>query len=119
MSNKDLVLPNFPAKEFMMGDKNVYDKMNESFLIKLQVLRDRCGFPLVINSSYRTPEYNKSVGGSPGSYHILGRAVDIKCLNSITRARIIKEALNMGLSCGIYKSWIHVDDRDVQLVYVG
>lgn len=119
MSNRDLVLPNFPPSEFMMGDKNVYDKMNREFLIKLQTLRTKCGFAFPINSSYRTEEYNRSIKGAKDSMHLYGRAVDIKCLNSLKRAILLREALNMGLSCGIYKTWIHIDDRDTQLVYVG
>jgi len=58
------------------------------------------------------------VGGATGSFHVQGRAVDIACNNSVTRGIILKNALAMGLSCGVYKTWIHVDDRDTQLVYV-
>ena len=109
----------FKPEEFKQGNEIVYDNMNKLFLSKLDTLRELCKIPLKINSSYRSEEYNKSIGGAPNSMHILGRAVDIACNNSITRCIILKHALNIGLSCGIYKNWIHVDDRDTQLVYVG
>lgn len=112
-------LVHFTPEEFKQGNKNVYNNMDKSFLVKLDKLRELCGMPLKINSSYRDKEYNKSVGGSENSMHILGRAVDIACNNSVTRGIILKNALNLGLTCGVYRNWIHVDDRLTQLVYVG
>ena len=35
--------------------------------------------PIIINSGYRSPEVNKAVGGAPGSNHLTGCAVDIRC----------------------------------------
>jgi hypothetical protein len=56
----------------------------------LEQLRLRCNLnkkekiknkdePIVINSGYRSPEVNKAVGGAPGSNHLTGCAVDIRC----------------------------------------
>ena len=112
-------LRHFEPYEFKMGSEIVFDKMNKDFLLKLDELRERCDIVFNINSSFRDPKYNSSVKGGTNSYHVLGRAVDIKCLYSNDRAIILKNALNMGLSCGIYKTWIHIDDRDDQIVYVG
>ena len=36
--------------------------------------------PIIINSGYRSPQVNKAVGGAPGSNHLTGCAVDIRCL---------------------------------------
>ena len=36
--------------------------------------------PIVINSGYRSAAVNKAVGGAPGSNHLTGCAVDIRCL---------------------------------------
>ena len=33
----------------------------------------------MINSGYRSAEVNKAVGGAPGSNHLTGCAVDIRC----------------------------------------
>ena len=56
----------------------------------LEELRLRCNLnkkekiknkdePIIINSGYRSPEVNKAVGGAPGSNHLTGCAVDIRC----------------------------------------
>ncbi len=56
----------------------------------LEQLRLRCNLnkkekiknkdePIVINSGYRSAEVNKAVGGAPGSNHLTGCAVDIRC----------------------------------------
>ena len=56
----------------------------------LEQLRLRCNLnkkekiknkdePIIINSGYRSAEVNKAVGGAPGSNHLTGCAVDIRC----------------------------------------
>ena len=45
----------------------------------LEVLRDRAGTPIIINSGYRSPQLNKRVGGVSTSNHVTGCAVDIRC----------------------------------------
>ena len=56
----------------------------------LERLRQRCNLnkkekiknkdePIIINSGYRSAEVNKAVGGAPGSNHLTGCAVDIRC----------------------------------------
>ena len=44
----------------------------------LQPLRDKLGKPIIINSGYRNPEYNASVGGVKNSQHLTGCAADIR-----------------------------------------
>ena len=36
--------------------------------------------PIIINSGFRSPEVNKTVGGAPLSNHLTGCAVDIRCI---------------------------------------
>ena len=45
----------------------------------LEILRDRAGTPIIINSGYRSPQLNKKVGGVATSNHVTGCAVDIRC----------------------------------------
>lgn len=114
-----LTLKYFTPDEFKMGKEIVYDKMDSNFLVKLDKLRELVDEPLVISSSYRSRLHNKAVGGAANSLHLKGKAVDIKCFNGTLRAKIIKNALNLGLSCGVYNSWVHVDNRAFQIVYNG
>lgn len=114
-----ITLKYFKPDEFKMGKEIVYEKMNSDFLIKLDKLRELVNEPLKVNSCYRSEDYNKSVGGSKNSLHLTGKAVDLHCNNGTLRGKIIKNALDLGLSCGVYNNWIHVDNRKLQIVYVG
>ena len=86
-------------------------KMDINFLHKLDEARAISDVPYIITSGYRTPEHNSKVGGRVGSSHLKGVAVDIKCNNSLDRARILKGLFLVGLGrrVGIAKNFIHVD----------
>ena len=107
----------FSKSEFTMGGENVYHMMDDIFLATLDTLRHNAGILMTITSSYRSPEYNASVGGASKSMHLQGRAVDIACSDSHDRMIIIKEALELGLTVGVASSFLHIDDRDYQIVF--
>ena len=44
----------------------------------LEVLRERAGTPIRINSGYRSPQLNRKIGGAANSNHLTGCAVDIR-----------------------------------------
>lgn len=44
----------------------------------LNEVREEFGEPIVVNSAYRTPIVNKLVGGVSNSFHLEGRAADIR-----------------------------------------
>ena len=44
----------------------------------LEVLREKVGQPIIINSGYRSPQLNRKVGGAANSNHLTGCAVDIR-----------------------------------------
>lgn len=47
------------------------------FAQMIQELRNFHGKPMNVNSWYRTPKFNLSIGGDPKSIHLDGRAADI------------------------------------------
>jgi len=100
-----------------MGEEIVYSKMDRQFLTLLDALREKVGFHLKINSSYRTEEYNDFVGGVKGSLHCVGKAVDIACLDSKERAYIVAHALLLGLTVGVAKTFLHIDNRENQILF--
>ena len=51
--------------------------LSPDLLTRINHLRIIINRPIYINSSYRCKEENQRVGGVPGSYHLLGMAVDI------------------------------------------
>jgi len=86
------------------------DKMDKTFLLRLDEARERAGIPFVINSAYRTPEHNAKIGGKPNSSHLRGLAVDISVTNSRQRFIILNALLDVGFTrIGIADTFIHVD----------
>jgi uncharacterized protein YcbK (DUF882 family) len=110
-------MKHFKEEEFKQGHLIVFDKMEHKLLNDLDSLRELCGFGLKINSSYRSKEHNESIGGAKNSYHLKGMAVDLHCTDAIKRKYIVKNALNLGLSVGVAKTFIHVDTRDIQILF--
>ncbi|GIJ95163.1 hypothetical protein CAPN002_23810 [Capnocytophaga stomatis] len=87
---------------------------------ELQVLRDFLGKNIVINSGYRSLNYNKRVGGAPKSQHLLGKAADITIagLSPKKVAETIEKLIAQGKmkqgGIGIYKTFTHYDIRGVK-----
>ncbi len=107
----------FKESEFIMGKELVFDKMDIDFLKLLDNLRECVNEPLHVNSSFRSVDYNKAVGGSSTSEHLDGNAVDLKCNNGVLRLKIVENALALGLTVGVAKSFVHIDNRASQIVF--
>jgi uncharacterized protein YcbK (DUF882 family) len=105
-------LNHFHPSEFTVNGQCVFEKMDKNFLLRLDECREQADVPFEITSSWRSPEHNRKVGGSMRSYHLKGRAVDVRCDDSAQRARIIFAALGVGLTVGIMPNALHLDDRD-------
>ena len=86
------------------------DKMDKTFLLRLDEARERAGIPFVINSAYRTPEHNAKIGGKPNSSHLKGLAGDISVTNSRQRFIVLNALLEVGFTrIGIADTFLHVD----------
>jgi uncharacterized protein YcbK (DUF882 family) len=70
------------------------------------------GRPIIINSGYRSPEYNSAIATTgPRGPHTTGQAADIKVLDSSTRFLLVTLAVECGFTgIGIAKTFIHLDD---------
>ena len=110
--NKIKVSKNFMLSEFESPDTKEV-KLTKELIDRLQILRDYLGNkPLVISSGYRTLEYNKRVGGAPGSKHMEGIAVDIYKVEGFTIDEMVQAADRAGFTgIGKYTWGIHVDCR--------
>ncbi len=102
----------------------------DGFLIELNFLRKRLGFPMKINSGCRTPEHNKDIGGHPNSLHLTENpkhstggcmAVDIG-LDGMVESQhtaLIATAYSFGWSLGrgdkvvdgVVSGFLHIDRR--------
>lgn len=84
-------------------------------LDKLQALRTQLGRPLIITSAYRSPEHNENVGGARNSFHMLGKAFDVRMENH-DPVLFVAAARSIGFTgIGLYprSGFIHIDNRDV------
>jgi len=88
--------------------------MNENFMMKLQKLRDDCGFALPVNSGFRCLQKNIDCGGFLTSAHLTGEAADLRVDREKARI-VIQTAINMGFSVGIDQKgasrFVHVDSK--------
>ncbi|MEE4247931.1 MAG: D-Ala-D-Ala carboxypeptidase family metallohydrolase [Kangiellaceae bacterium] len=72
----NFTLSEFKSRDGALTPKNLLGNIL-SLADNLQVLRDHFGFPIKVNSGYRSPEHNSRVGGGQRSQHLLGKAADI------------------------------------------
>ena len=101
----------FTESEFKMGNKPVFHKMDGDFLELLDAVREEAGIRFVINSSFRTEEYNESIGGGENSAHLRGLAVDIKADTSFKKFAIVNAALTLNVRrIGIGSNFVHIDN---------
>ena len=102
----------FRLEEFNCTHTNL-NSMDHEFLVKLDELRERVGFPFIITSGYRDATHPAEARkAEPGTgTHCQGIAADIAVSNGFERMNIVHEAIKMGFSIGVAKGFVHVDDR--------
>lgn len=107
---------NFKVKEFACKDGSDPIFIAPSLVELLQRIRDHFGKAVTINSAYRTPAYNKKVGGATYSQHQYGTAADIKISGVKPKdvAAFVETLMPDTGGIGIYTSFTHVDVREVK-----
>ena len=102
----------FRLEEFNCTHTN-RNEMDHEFLLKLDELREKVGFPFRITSGYRDATHPAEARkAEPGTgYHCQGLAADIAVSNGFERMNIVHEAIKMGFSIGVARTFVHVDDR--------
>lgn len=112
-------LPSFKPHEF--GPHG--HKMNETFMRRLQMLRNLYRKPMIITSGYRDVEHNRAVGGAPNSLHTKGLAADI-----LVAGKDAYELLGLAYAVGFTgigisqkgdwdKRFIHLDLREEPTIW--
>lgn len=102
--------PNFSPREIACRGDNTL-MVDEYAMDCLQALRIALGRPLIVNSAYRSPEYNARIGGATASQHLHGRAFDISMTNQ-EPARFEAAARAAGFAgFGFYprNNFVHID----------
>ena len=121
MPVKKQLTKNFHMDEFQSNDGAVMpDEVAKNILqlaVNLQVLRDYLKKTIKINSAYRSPAWNKKVGGVSDSQHVQGKAGDIVVsgYSPIEVAKAIESLIASGKmmqgGIGIYPNFVHYDIR--------
>lgn len=112
---------NFALSEFKCRDgSDVPEELMDNVCLlakNLQVLRDHIGKPIRVISGYRSPPYNRKIGGARRSQHMVAKAADIKIKGmSPTEVKavivqLIKEGKMHSGGVGLYTTFTHYDVR--------
>lgn len=115
----DKLSKDFYRDEFACKGENCCNHsapVHPSLVDALQLLRDRIGKPLQINSGYRCRKRNQEIGGAANSMHCLAIAADVVPPNGMTTGELAAEAENIFAfangGIGIYDGWVHLDTRN-------
>jgi len=113
---------NFTQKEFNSKDgASMPDEVLRNIQLlseQLQIIRDYTGKSITINSGYRSPEHNASIGGVSNSQHVLGKAADIVIdgMSPADTYALIEYLKDKGVikigGLGSYNTFTHVDIRE-------
>ena len=133
--------PHFTFEELVKTSHKEFAKQNEEYGRKnieklkdhadfLETVRDVLGCPLIVSSSVRCPELNKSVGGATTSQHMKCEASDLipvgvsvpDAFVKIYKSNLLYDQLILEQAGG--KQWIHISyvgyvNRKEALTYNG
>ena len=121
------IVTNFSYNEIACNDDHETVILNAEVINhaqNLQKFREWYNRPMQVTSWYRTPAYNKKVGGSPKSQHLDGVATDFllptdfSTFSNKRKDEFIKNCRNKWHEIcknsggfGIYDTFIHLDSR--------
>lgn len=79
----------------------------------LDPAREGLGFPIIVNSGFRSKSVNKRVGGVPTSQHTTGEAADLRCKdNKLLFDWIIKNVIFDQIINENNFNWVHVSYKE-------
>ena len=113
----------FKVREFACGDGSDAVLVALRLVMVLETIRSHFGTAVTINSGYRTPQYNKQVGGAAHSQHCYGTAADISVSGQKpeTVAAFARSIMPDWGGVGIYakKGFTHIDVREKRSDWTG
>lgn len=116
--NNSKLSKNFTYKELMCKCGCEQLELDTNLLNKLQLLRDLCGFPLVITSGYRCSKHPDEVKKQQPGMHNKGLAVDIAKPVGERAYTLLKLAIQLGFTgIGVSNRFIHLDLRDTPSIW--
>ena len=113
----------FKVREFACGDGSDAVLVAPRLVMVLEIIRAHFGAPVVIQSAYRTPQYNAKVGGAAHSQHCYGTAADITVRGQApaTVAAFARQIMPDWGGVGIYskQGFTHIDVREKRSDWTG
>lgn len=127
--NNDILSSHFTISEFVKSEtakrlgidntpsREVINNLKFGTTYILEPLRLMYGKPIIINSGYRCEKLNRAVGGVSNSYHLAGKAADIKLASNdeaeklfqlLKKNKLVDVCLFEHASSSI---WLHVQWR--------
>jgi len=105
--------PNFRPEELASKSDDEL-LVDEGALDRLQALRTLLRAPLILTSAYRSKAHNRKVGGAPNSFHMKGRAFDVKMANHdpLVFEAAARKAGFKGVIRYPHRGFIHIDTRE-------
>ena len=80
----------------------------------LQEARNRLKSPIRLTSIFRSPAYNKRIGGVSNSTHCVFNATDLVCAQPASLYLVLLDLRREGAfkgGLGLYRSFVHLDSR--------
>lgn len=105
----------FGVWEFKCKDNSRVIVLNKALVELLEKVRAHFKRPVVINSGYRTVQYNSRLpNSSPKSQHTLGNAADIRVTGvaPVNVYAYLNQLYPNSHGLGIYNTFVHVDVRE-------
>lgn len=105
----------FGVWEFKCKDNSRVIVLDKALVELLEKVRAHFKRPVVINSGYRTVQYNSRLpNSSPKSQHTLGKAADIRVTGvaPVNVYAYLNQLYPNSHGLGIYNTFVHVDVRE-------
>ena len=118
---QDNLTEHFKVSEFASHDGADEIFIDLDLVYKLEEIRKHFASPIIISSGYRTPSWNKKVGGASGSFHTAGKAFDIivKGAEPYDVAHFAQGLWIKGIGCYKNEGFVHIDARREQFFWYG
>lgn len=84
--------------------------ISDTFVLKLQQVRNIYGYPMFISSGSRCLFWNEHEGGTVKSAHLTGMAADIKVYSGFRRYELVAAGMIAGITgIGFSERFVHLD----------